>query len=425
MNIKHHSQEITSNIQTIASSMQSPIFLGAWIYDKKQKHFQSESYTTYKGKNTLNQQDVYIQKIKAHSDLKSQPNEILAYLNESYSDSSNQKNPIEHIYLNNTLYIITKLQQDLIFPTNQNKPEPPPITSSKYLYTIMPGSIHKISIKKQQLLEIHICQNDFIGTATSTPNCKYLFTCNWEGVLQQYTLSTYKLIHNYGQIHQGEIQSIIATSDSKYLFTSDSYGHVKQFNISEKKLVKDYGKIHEGSIFSITVTNDNEYMFTSDNKGILYKWSIDSYKLINNFGKILDGIILIIKTTNDSNFLYVCNNKGYMKKFDIRSCELTKDFGKIHKGMILSLAVTVNNSSLFTSDTSGELKEWDIQTNLLKKDFGEIHTGHIFSIMITICGKWLFTSDHKGHLKQWDICKHSLVKNYEAITHNINALIIP
>ena len=88
-----------------------------------------------------------------------------------------------------------------------------------------------------------------------------------------------KLDENVSQVEENQIIP-------KYLFTSDNKGKLKQYNIVQQKLMKDYGEVHPGDIRSIIATNNGRYLFTSDKDGYLKQWDIEQQKLMKDFGKI-------------------------------------------------------------------------------------------------------------------------------------------
>ena len=71
--------------------------------------------------------------------------------------------------------------------------------------------------------------------------------------LKQWDIEQQNLVKDFGQIHSGNINSIIATNDSRYLFTSDDSGELKQWDIEQQELKKDFGKVHSSAIYSITL----------------------------------------------------------------------------------------------------------------------------------------------------------------------------
>lgn len=104
----------------------------------------------------------------------------------------------------------------------------------------------------------------------------YLFTITNGNILKQWTYTknpnaqqnqNFKLINNWGKIHNGTVHSIVTTPNKKYLFTSTSLSYLKQFCLSSFTMIKNYGKIHEGKVFSIETSADSEFLFTSDQYG--------------------------------------------------------------------------------------------------------------------------------------------------------------
>lgn len=109
----------------------------------------------------------------------------------------------------------------------------------------------------------HRTLKDFTAHASNisgglTPNNLYFFTADQAGILKQWSTCNYKLLKNYGYLHQQGISSIQITENSQSLFLGSHDGCLKQISIPRKKIIKDYFKIHQGGIYSMCGTPDSQ-----------------------------------------------------------------------------------------------------------------------------------------------------------------------
>ena len=74
--------------------------------------------------------------------------------------------------------------------------------------------------------------------------------------MKQWHIKNEVLWKDFGQIHETSIRSIVITSNGETLLTSDQKGHLKKWKIGDKcfKLIKNFGQIHQGQIYSISLS---------------------------------------------------------------------------------------------------------------------------------------------------------------------------
>jgi len=163
------------------------------------------------------------------------------------------------------------------------------------------------------------------------------------------------LIHNWGQLCQKFIDSIICDFSGKYFYLlylkNDGY-YLKHYSIEDKRCVQDHHKIHEHGDFlldRLRMSYDGSYLFTYGDKSIK-QWKIDSkdgtLTLAKHFTQVMQNSISSIALTKNLDFLYAGDWAGNLVKFNIKTSTVSQNFGKV-MNRIWKLGITPDEKFLF------------------------------------------------------------------------------
>ena len=172
------------------------------------------------------------------------------------------------------------------------------------------------------------------------------------GYLQKYSTKEKKIIHNFGEVTDGKIRSIIAGPKNKSFFVSDSDGYLQCFDANTNKRIY---KVFIEYIGEILLTDNNKYLATTDIKNcIVHLWSTKSIRKISFREINEDKTILSQAFTPDNQFLLIGHTNGLLSILNIQCNSLKKyqlfpDSEKhgIFNSDIVSIAVTKNNEKIY------------------------------------------------------------------------------
>jgi hypothetical protein len=109
-----------------------------------------------------------------------------------------------------------------------------------------------------------IFENGVMSMIT-TPDKKYLFAANKGGRLKQISLESQEVVHDYEQIHNGQIpclettrHCVETTRHSKWLITGSKDMHVKRISIENREVDKDFGQVCAYPIRAMKITACSE-----------------------------------------------------------------------------------------------------------------------------------------------------------------------
>jgi len=157
------------------------------------------------------------------------------------------------------------------------------------------------------------------GQLAITKDGQSVLIAGYPGMVRQYSLSTGKLVHDYGKVFKAEISpmktsciwTIKCTPDNKSFFVSNEFGHLKQFSLEDFSLLKDYGKIHSDSLSQLLVTADGKWLYTTSISGEMKKWDVAKQSLKKDFGAIYPAgtnWIFAITSTADSKNVFISSS---------------------------------------------------------------------------------------------------------------------
>jgi WD40 repeat protein len=206
----------------------------------------------------------------------------------------------------------------------------------------MGSHLKQFSVRHGKMI-IDYGRNFGFESIITTPDNKWLFASCREGYLMQICLKSQQVVHDYGQIHDQDLEPFIGgvyssircfetTRDSKWLFTGGIDGHVKRISVENRAVDQDFWKVCEHWVLSMKITPDNEKLLVGGNLGELKLISSKDGDLIKDFGYYPDGWITGIVIAVDLMSFFRCSDKGALKQ-------------TYHSGLPLSISANKKISS--------------------------------------------------------------------------------
>jgi WD40 repeat protein len=103
------------------------------------------------------------------------------------------------------------------------------------------------------------------------PRANYVFTCDWDGILKQFSLSDFSLYRTFNKVIKKGARKMCATKNSRHLFIGDLDGFIKHYTFEEDGDLKhrNFFRDHESAIRAMALTHDDQFLFTASHCGQL------------------------------------------------------------------------------------------------------------------------------------------------------------
>jgi WD40 repeat protein len=82
------------------------------------------------------------------------------------------------------------------------------------------------------------------------PRANYVFTCDWDGILKQFSLSDFSLYRTFNKVIKKGARKMVATRNSRHLFIGDLDGFIKHYTLEDDGDLKhrNFFRDHDSAI---------------------------------------------------------------------------------------------------------------------------------------------------------------------------------
>ena len=268
------------------------------------------------------------------------------------------------------------------------------------------------------------------------PRGNYLLTCDWDGILKQYSINDLALYRSYNNLNLTKgARAMVATKNSKHIFIADLDGNLVHFTIEktyEGIHFQQRSKEHESAIRAMAITHDDKYLFTGCHNGVIKQHYIHPIAKCmmkrKNWNETIhdycNSPITSIVITYDNESMFVADRDGLLRQFSLKFYCLTKKFELPGShGSINNLHLTADNRSLFLGYRNGFLREVNVREQRIEKDYGYYDKSGIRSIQTTADSTFLFIGGATGNLLQFALANKAIVRDYgKVLDTNIFAM---
>ena len=299
------------------------------------------------------------------------------------------------------------------------------------------------------------------------PRKNYIITCDWDGILKQFSLRDFIMHKSYNKIVKKGARQMVCTKDSQHQIISDMDGYIKHYTLEKNGEIKfrNFFKCHStairamcqsqddqflftgshdgvlkqhyihpnskmllkrkdwsdvfintSSIISLATTFDNTSVFMGDKEGILRQYSTVHYMMEKKYeflGK--HGAITTLVPTYDGKSLFIGYKSGFLRQIGVKSQRIEREYGWVNRGGIRSLFQTTDNVYLFVGASDGTLYQFDVEserTRCLMKDYGKVLDSNIFCLEGSDRYGYVWMADESGQMKVLDIREQIFVKSF-------------
>ena len=106
---------------------------------------------------------------------------------------------------------------------------------------------------------IDVHNREYPAPWISWPKSNFLLTCDWDGILKQFSLADFCLYKTYNKIIKKGARQMVATKNSKHIIISDLDGFIKHYSYEDNGEIKyrNFIKAHDEAIRTMALTNDD------------------------------------------------------------------------------------------------------------------------------------------------------------------------
>ena len=255
----------------------------------------------------------------------------------------------------------------------------------------------------------------------------HLFIGYSDGCLLKFSIVEKKTIHDFGQIFENCIVSMVKTFDNKLQFICDNDGGFKQLDIITNKEVNSF---QVKSARKCVLTCDEKFLITAEDKENcdLVKWSMRNKKQLHTWKSDVDEYVGSQTCSQDNKYQFI----GYYQWlgiFDLQKNQTLKNIQTMD-GDIGSVAFSYDNQSAFISDDQGNIKmiNWEAGANSgddfdLTQDSKKIGNYCTGSICLTKDDKYLFVGSDES-VSVFETTTKEVIKEFElpAIVRGVNLI---
>lgn len=220
--------------------------------------------------------------------------------------------------------------------------------------------------------EVHdygkIHEKDINSIAMVPPHCYNFYTTSVDNHLKQWDVRTQTLIKDFGEIDEDQVRVMLVTPDGYFIFIASRDHSITQYSTVYGTFMKRYENIHRHAVDCMIVTPCSNYLYTSGRDFRLNKICIKRQKVIQYWDNLHPDIVMVMAPTPSGKWLFTSShytlkqwgltNKADLEASTSESMPLVHDWGKVHENWITGIVFTPDTVSFFTSSWDNTIKMW-------------------------------------------------------------------
>ncbi|WP_299410454.1 hypothetical protein [Acaryochloris sp. IP29b_bin.148] len=198
------------------------------------------------------------------------------------------------------------------------------------------------------------------------PNTQVMASSAWGGSILLYNLQTDKVIRIPSQLMASE-QAMVISPDAKSLVTSNSDGQIQQWAVSTGKLLRrlpnTQGWQSSELTSAIALSNQGKTLITGSWGGAIGLWDFPAGRLVKTLNAH-EKMVAALVVSFDNKLFVSGGDDRQIKIWDLKTGKLLKTLTDHQEG-ISALAISPNNKWLVSGSRDRSIKIWNLQTGKL------------------------------------------------------------
>lgn len=217
-----------------------------------------------------------------------------------------------------------------------------------------------------------------IRTTVIDPEKRVMASSAWGGSILLYNLKTDKVTRIPSQLMASE-QAMVMSPDARTLVTSNSDGQIQQWNVSTGKLLKrlpnTQGWQSSELTSAIVLNRPGTTLITGSWGGKIGVWNFQTGQLLKTF-KAHEKMVSSLVVSVNNQVLISGGDDQKIKIWDLKTGQLLRTLVG-HNGSISALAISPNNKWLVSGSSDRSIKIWNLQTGELRRTLISADPGQI------------------------------------------------